>query len=157
MDKRTLKVVAISAGIVFPHAVQAIQITRKTRKLNGKKWRTEVVYAVTSLTPAQATDAELAAGSAATGAWRTACTGSATSPSTRTAPRSAPATDPASCLPAQPRHQHRAPGWRQQHRPSPTASRMGPAQARSTTPDQLRWDFAGVLSIPRSSQLRWQA
>jgi predicted transposase YbfD/YdcC len=47
--------------ILFPHALQAIQITRKTRKLNSKKWRTEVVYAVTSLTAAQATDAELAA------------------------------------------------------------------------------------------------
>jgi predicted transposase YbfD/YdcC len=61
VEKRTLKVVAVSAGIVFPHAVQAIQITRKTRKLNGKKWRTELVYAVTSLTASQATDAELAA------------------------------------------------------------------------------------------------
>jgi predicted transposase YbfD/YdcC len=61
VDKRTLKVVAVSAGIVFPHALQAIQITRKSRKLNSKKWRTEVVYAVTSLTPAQATDAQLAA------------------------------------------------------------------------------------------------
>ena len=59
--KRTLKVVAVSAGIVFPHAVQAIQITRKNRKLTGKKWRNEVIYAVTSLAPAQATDAELAA------------------------------------------------------------------------------------------------
>ena len=61
MDKRTLKVVAVSAGIVFPHAVQAIQITRKSHKLTGKKWRTEVIYAVTSLAHAQATDAELAA------------------------------------------------------------------------------------------------
>ena len=61
VEKRTLKVVAVWAGIVFPHAIQAIQITRKSRKLNGKKWRTEVVYAVTSLTAAQATDAELAA------------------------------------------------------------------------------------------------
>ncbi len=60
VEKRTLKVVTISAGILFPHAVQAIQITRKTRKLNDKKWRTEVVYAVTSLTATQATNAQLA-------------------------------------------------------------------------------------------------
>jgi predicted transposase YbfD/YdcC len=61
VEKRATKVVAVSTGILFPHALQAIQITRKTRKLNSKKWRTEVVYAVTSLTAAQATDAELAA------------------------------------------------------------------------------------------------
>jgi predicted transposase YbfD/YdcC len=61
MEKRTLKGVTISAGILFPHAVQAIQITRRARKLNGKKWRTEVVYAITSLSAAQTTDAELAA------------------------------------------------------------------------------------------------
>jgi predicted transposase YbfD/YdcC len=61
MEKRTLKVVTISAGILFPHALQAIQITRRARKLNGKKWRTEVVYAITSLSAAQTTDAELAA------------------------------------------------------------------------------------------------
>jgi predicted transposase YbfD/YdcC len=48
IEKRTLKVVTISAGILFPQALQAIQITRRTRKLNDKKWRTEVVYAVTS-------------------------------------------------------------------------------------------------------------
>jgi predicted transposase YbfD/YdcC len=61
IEKRTLKVVTISAGILFPYALQAIQITRRTRKLNDKKWHTEVVYAVTSLTPAQATNAQLAA------------------------------------------------------------------------------------------------
>jgi predicted transposase YbfD/YdcC len=61
VEKRAIKVVAVSTGILFPHALQAIQITRKTRKLTSKKWRTEVLYAVTSLTAAQATDAELAA------------------------------------------------------------------------------------------------
>lgn len=60
VEKRALKVVTISAGILFPHAIQAIQITRKTRKLNDKKWWTEVVYAVTSLSAAQATNAQLA-------------------------------------------------------------------------------------------------
>jgi hypothetical protein len=45
---------------VFPHARQAIQITRKTRRLNSKKWTTEVAYAITSLTTEQATATELA-------------------------------------------------------------------------------------------------
>ncbi len=61
VEKRTLKVVTVSAGIPFPHALQAIQITRRTRKLKTKKWHTEVVYAVTSLRAAQATNTQLAA------------------------------------------------------------------------------------------------
>jgi predicted transposase YbfD/YdcC len=60
VEQRTLRVVTVSTGILFPHAAQAIQITRRTRKLNDKKWRTEIVYAVTSLTAAQATNAQLA-------------------------------------------------------------------------------------------------
>jgi len=47
---------------VFPHAVQAIQIVRRRRPLKGKKrWSTETVNAITSLNPAQASPAELAA------------------------------------------------------------------------------------------------
>jgi predicted transposase YbfD/YdcC len=63
---RALKVVTIAAGIEFPHAVQAVQVIRKTRPINartGKKarWRTETVYAITDLAPHQARPAELAA------------------------------------------------------------------------------------------------
>jgi predicted transposase YbfD/YdcC len=60
---RTLKVVTIAAGIEFPHAAQAIQVTRKTRPLrapNTRKWRTETVYAITDLLPYQARPEELA-------------------------------------------------------------------------------------------------
>jgi predicted transposase YbfD/YdcC len=60
MEQRIVKVVTVSAGIVFPHARQAIQITRKTRRLTSKKCSTEVAYAVTSLTAEQATAGELA-------------------------------------------------------------------------------------------------
>lgn len=60
VEKRSVKVVTVSAGILFPHARQAIQITRKTRRLDSKKWRTEIAYAVTDLTAEQATAAELA-------------------------------------------------------------------------------------------------
>jgi predicted transposase YbfD/YdcC len=60
VEQRTHKVVSVSAGILFPHAMQAIQIIRKSRKIKGKKWRTEVVYAVTSLPAAHTTAAELA-------------------------------------------------------------------------------------------------
>lgn len=59
-EKRTLKVVTVTAGILFPHAAQAIQITRKIRKLKSRKWRTETVYAVTSLTARQAQPDQLA-------------------------------------------------------------------------------------------------
>lgn len=47
VEKRSIKVVTVSAGILFPHARQAIQITRKTRRLDGNKWTCETAYAVT--------------------------------------------------------------------------------------------------------------
>jgi predicted transposase YbfD/YdcC len=58
---RTVKVTAVAAGLAFPHAAQAIQIIRRRRPLNGTKWSTETVYAITSLTATQARPAELAA------------------------------------------------------------------------------------------------
>ena len=62
-ERRTLKVTAVAAGLTFPHAAQAIQIVRRRRPLTGKnskKWSTETVYAVTSLTVIQARPADLA-------------------------------------------------------------------------------------------------
>ena len=58
---RTYKVVTIAAGILFPHAAQAVQIVR-TRKRKGTTTRAtrETMYAVTSLTAAQAQPTELA-------------------------------------------------------------------------------------------------
>ena len=56
------KVTAVAAGIAFPHAAQAIRLTRRTRPLAGqKKWRTVTIYAITSLDAHQATPAQLAA------------------------------------------------------------------------------------------------
>jgi predicted transposase YbfD/YdcC len=60
-ERRTLKVTAVAAGLAFPHAAQAIQIVRRRRPLTSSKWSTETVYAITSLTPAQASPAQLAA------------------------------------------------------------------------------------------------
>jgi hypothetical protein len=61
-EHRTLQVTAVAAGIGFPHAAQAIRLTRRTRPLSGqKKWRTVTVYAITSLTAARAVPAHLAA------------------------------------------------------------------------------------------------
>jgi predicted transposase YbfD/YdcC len=60
-ERRSLKVTAVAAGIAFPHAAQAIQVIRRRRPLNGTKWSSETVYAVTSLTAAQASPAQLAA------------------------------------------------------------------------------------------------
>jgi len=60
---RTLKLTAVAAGIVFPHAALAIQIRRRRRPLNGRpghRWSTETSYAVTSLAASQATPAQLA-------------------------------------------------------------------------------------------------
>lgn len=59
IEKRTLKVVTIAAGILFPHAAQAIQVSRKVRSIKSRKWRTETVYAVTDLHPTQASATQL--------------------------------------------------------------------------------------------------
>jgi predicted transposase YbfD/YdcC len=62
-ERRTLKVTAVAAGLAFPHAAQAIQIVRRRRPLTGKnkkKWSTETVYAITSLSAIHARPAELA-------------------------------------------------------------------------------------------------
>ncbi len=62
-ERRILKVTAVAAGLAFPHAAQAIQIVRRRRPLAGKrskKWSTQTVYAITSLTVIQARPAELA-------------------------------------------------------------------------------------------------
>ena len=48
------------AGLDFPHATQAIRITRRVRLLHGRRWRIVTVYAVTSLTAARAHPARLA-------------------------------------------------------------------------------------------------
>lgn len=60
---RTYKVITIAAGILFPHAAQAVQIIR-TRKLKNKnksqRAKRETVYAITSLTAEQAHPGELA-------------------------------------------------------------------------------------------------
>jgi predicted transposase YbfD/YdcC len=52
--------VATVAGLDFPHATQAIRITRRVRSLPSRRWRTVTVYAVTSLTAAQVHPARLA-------------------------------------------------------------------------------------------------
>jgi predicted transposase YbfD/YdcC len=56
---RRLQVTTI-AGLDFPHAAQAIRITRRVRPLTSRRWRTVTVYAVTSLTAAQASPGRLA-------------------------------------------------------------------------------------------------
>lgn len=46
---RTIRAATIAAGILFPHAAQAAQITRRSRKTNGTTWSVETVYIITSL------------------------------------------------------------------------------------------------------------
>jgi hypothetical protein len=48
------------AGLDFPHATQAIRITRRARPLGSRRWRTVTVYAITNLHAAQASPARLA-------------------------------------------------------------------------------------------------
>jgi predicted transposase YbfD/YdcC len=59
VELRTLKAVTVGR-FGFPHAAQVIQLTRKTRELHTRRWRTVIVYAITSLAHAQASPARLA-------------------------------------------------------------------------------------------------
>lgn len=59
-ESRTVKITAVSAGLAFPHAATAIQVTRRRRPLNGQKWRSETVYAITDLDQDQIHPDELA-------------------------------------------------------------------------------------------------
>jgi predicted transposase YbfD/YdcC len=54
-----LKAVSVS-GFAFPHAAQVIEVTRKVRDFGTRRWRTVTMYAITSLTFAQASPARLA-------------------------------------------------------------------------------------------------
>ncbi len=60
-EHRTLKAAAVAVGLAFPHAAQAICLTRQIRPLDGGRWRTVTIYAITSLDAHQATPAQLAA------------------------------------------------------------------------------------------------
>jgi hypothetical protein len=59
VELRTLKAVTVR-GFGFPHTAQVLQVTRRVRDLGSRRWRTVVVYAVTSLAHAQASPARLA-------------------------------------------------------------------------------------------------
>jgi predicted transposase YbfD/YdcC len=69
IEERTLKVVTVAdsaGGLGFPGAAQAIQVTRRTKRITAKpgrknSWRTETVYAIVTLPAEQATPADLAA------------------------------------------------------------------------------------------------
>jgi predicted transposase YbfD/YdcC len=59
VELRTLKAVTVN-HFGLPHAAQVLQVTRKTRDLGTRRWRTVTVYAITSLSHAQASPARLA-------------------------------------------------------------------------------------------------
>ena len=60
IERRIIKVVTVAAGLAFPHAAQAIQVTRRTRRPGSRRWRTETSYAITSLPAALARPDQLA-------------------------------------------------------------------------------------------------
>jgi predicted transposase YbfD/YdcC len=59
VELRTLRAVTVHR-FGFPHAAQVIQVTRKTRQLRTRRWRTLTIYAITSPTFNQASPARLA-------------------------------------------------------------------------------------------------
>jgi Transposase DDE domain len=48
VELRTLKAVTVN-HFDLPHAAQVLQVTRRVRDLGTRRWRTVVVYAITSL------------------------------------------------------------------------------------------------------------
>jgi predicted transposase YbfD/YdcC len=76
VEVRTLKVAAV-AGLCFPHAAQAIQVTRRVRAPSSRRWRTVTADAVTSLALGTASPAQLAGWLPGHRRSRTSCTGSA--------------------------------------------------------------------------------
>lgn len=60
-EVRRLKVCTVEAGLLFPHAVQAIEINQRRVSTKTGKVQAKTVYAVTSLTPGHADPARLAA------------------------------------------------------------------------------------------------
>lgn len=52
--------VLTTPGLLFPHAMQALRITRRTRPIGSRRWRTITVYALTNLSAYQASPAHLA-------------------------------------------------------------------------------------------------
>jgi hypothetical protein len=59
LELRILKAVTVNR-FGFPHATQALRITRRVRPLAGRRWRTMTVYAVTNLNAIQASPARRA-------------------------------------------------------------------------------------------------
>jgi len=96
-ERRTLKVTAVAAGLLFPHAAQAVQIIRRRRPLRGKKrGRPRPSTRSPHWLPRWPARLSWPTSSVDTGRSRTACTGYATSCSTKTGPRSEPPTAPGS-------------------------------------------------------------
>jgi hypothetical protein len=101
IDKRALKAVTVPAGLGFPHAAQAIQVVRRTRRINpapGKRarWHAETVYAICTCPPRTHNQPSWPPGSAATGVSKTSSTGCAMSPLARSSIRPGPVTVPRS-------------------------------------------------------------
>jgi predicted transposase YbfD/YdcC len=59
VETRSLQVTTV-AGLDIPHATQALRVSRRTRPLGSNRWQTVTIYAITSLTAAQAHPARLA-------------------------------------------------------------------------------------------------
>ncbi len=67
IEKRTLQLTLVDAGIGFPHARLAAKVTRRRRPVRSACWQTETVYLVTDLDYPQVTAEQFA--DAARGHW----------------------------------------------------------------------------------------
>lgn len=66
-EKRTIKICTVTAGIGFPRAAQAFQITRKTKPAGAWTWNTDIVHGITSIPAGRVRNETI--GQAARGHW----------------------------------------------------------------------------------------
>ena len=157
VETRTISVVCLHpcpdrGGEFFPHAAQAIKVVRRRRALGSRKWTTVTVYAITSLTAAQADPVLLARwlrGHWAIEAlhWVRDVTFDEDRSQVRTG--NGPADHGRA---AQPRHHRATPGRGHQHR-----RRAPPPRPRPTPPTRHLQDHVTTLPRPwsgRSANLR---
>jgi len=146
---RSLKATEIAAGIGFPHAVQVLQLTRKTRRRPGARLHTEIVYAVTSLSATDAHPSQVAGW--LRGHWgienRIHWVRDVTFDEDRS--QVYQRRTPSHGHPEKHRPQPPAPSRRDQHRRRPATSQPRPTPTDPTTADLLKYDFAGALGRGR--------
>jgi hypothetical protein len=116
IERRTIRVQPAPDGITFPYVAQVFLIERYVTDTGSGTNTAIAVLGITRRDATAQTPSRSPPGHANTGASRTPCTTSETSPTAKTPPKTAPTTDPSHGQHPQPRHRHPPPGRENHHR-----------------------------------------